>query len=84
MRPLADGTHRTRLFEEADDPESVSRPALLLKVAHDFERSGKRGAAERCYQQIIQRFAGSGEAESARRRLSSLADAIEATSLTRP
>ena len=72
--PVADGTHRTRLFQEANDPESVSRPALLLKVAYNFERSGKRGAAARCYRQVVQRFAGSREAEAARHRLASLAD----------
>jgi hypothetical protein len=64
---------RTRLFESSSATESVSRPALLLSVGDKLARSGKNEAARRCYQQIIERFAGAREAQDASMRLKSLA-----------
>jgi hypothetical protein len=64
---------RTRLFETSTAADAVSRASLLLTVADRFERTGKREAAERCYAQITQRFAGSPEAREVARRRSALA-----------
>jgi hypothetical protein len=68
--PSQSGINRTRLFEPNDAADPVSRAALLLTVAAKLERSGKREAADRCYLQITQRFAGSPQAQEAARRLS--------------
>ncbi len=68
--PAHTHNNRTRLFEpnKANDP--VSRAALLMTVADKLERSGKREAAERCYEQITERFADSPQAREAALRLS--------------
>jgi hypothetical protein len=66
------GEDRTCLFEMNFRADPVSRASLLLSVADEFERSGKRAAAERCYRQIVQRFAGSPEAMEAAGRLTSI------------
>jgi hypothetical protein len=68
--PSQSGRDRTRLFEPNDAADPVSRAALLMTVADKLERSGKREAAERCYLQITQRFAGSPQAQEAAQRLS--------------
>jgi hypothetical protein len=68
--PSQTGRNRTRLFERNDAADPVSRAALLMTVADKLERSGKREAAERCYLQITQRFAGSPQAQEAAQRLS--------------
>ena len=47
-------------------------PALLLNVAVKLEGSGKREAAETCYRQIVERFAGSPPAREAAQRLASI------------
>ena len=60
---------RTQLFEHDDTAEAVSRPALLMSVAEEFEQSGKRQAAKRCYVQITQRFPESPQAREAAGRL---------------
>jgi hypothetical protein len=64
---------RTTLFESKPGDGPVSRAALQLKLAVELERSGKREAAERCYQQIIERFADSPPARQAAERLASMA-----------
>jgi hypothetical protein len=73
--PPADGRDRTRLFEATDSTGTVSRASLLLTVADNLERTGKKEAAGRCYRQIVQRFADSPEAEHAAQRLASMASA---------
>jgi hypothetical protein len=70
-QPRADHGSRTRLFEDNNAGEAVSRAALLMTVADQFEQSGKREAADRCYVQITERFADSPQAREASRRLAS-------------
>jgi hypothetical protein len=70
-RPQAAPSNRTSLFPTETAGDSVSRAALLMRVADRFERSGKREAADRCYLEITERFANSPQAEEAARRLSS-------------
>jgi len=68
-QPPADRRARTRLFQERNPAEGVSRPAILMTVADRFERTGKREAAERCYVQIVERFPDSPQAKEAAQRL---------------
>jgi len=64
---------RKALFESKPRDGPVSRAALLLNVAVKLEGSGKREAAETCYKQIVERFAGSPPALEAAQRLASMA-----------
>lgn len=80
---------RTRLFESAA-PVSASasvsvsgsasgggppsRASLLLDVAAKLEDSGKASAAVAVYQQVVDRFADSAEARTARDRLHAIAN----------
>jgi hypothetical protein len=73
--PTQNHRNRTALFERNHSVDPVSRAALIMTVADTLERSGKREAAERCYVQITERFAGSPEAPEAERRLSAAAKA---------
>jgi hypothetical protein len=57
------------LFGAAPRAEPVSRASLLLNVAENLERSGKREAARRCYRQIVQQFSDTEEARQAAERL---------------
>lgn len=69
---ITSGEDRTQLFESKPGDGSVSRAALLLNVAVKLEGSGKREAAETCYRQIVERFAGSPPAREAAQRLASI------------
>ncbi len=62
---------RTQLFESSSPNDPVSRAALLLIVGNKLAQAGKRQAAERCYRQILERFADAPEARQASRQLSS-------------
>jgi hypothetical protein len=62
---------RTKLFQADRQADTVSRAALLMSVAEKLERAGKKDAAKRCYQQIVQRFGHSHQANEAARRLTS-------------
>jgi hypothetical protein len=68
-KPVDSEISRTGLFARSVNDESVSRAALLMKVADAFERSGKREAADRCYLEIAQRFTCAPEVSEAARRL---------------
>jgi hypothetical protein len=72
QRTLSRKTTRTRLFEGMAATESVSRAALLLTVAENMDRSGKKEAARTCYRQIIDRFAATPEAQEAERRIEAI------------
>ncbi len=73
---------RTRLFESASTSTPASgegagppsRASLLLDVATKLEDSGKASAARAVYQQVIDRFAESAEARTARDRLHAIAN----------
>jgi hypothetical protein len=67
-----DDRKRSRLFPDTNLADGVSRAALLMTVADNFDQSSKKEAAERYYQQIIQQFADSPQAQEAGRRLSSV------------
>ena len=69
-RPEDDASTARVCLKQNAAADPVSRAALLMTVADRFERSGKREAAERCYLQIIERFADSPQAQEAARRLS--------------
>jgi hypothetical protein len=62
---------RTRLFESDSATDTVSRAALLLTVGNKLAVEGKKKAAERCYRQILERFADTPEALEASRLLES-------------
>jgi hypothetical protein len=64
---------RTALFESDSGDEPISRATLLLTVAIKLEGAGKREAAETCYRQIVDRFAGSPPAHEAAQRLAMIA-----------
>jgi hypothetical protein len=68
-KPEDEPRDRTSLFPTESSGDTVSRAALLMRVADRFERSGKREAADRCYLEISERFASSPEAAEAARRL---------------
>jgi hypothetical protein len=63
---------RTRLFEAGSTSEPVSRASILLSVARDFEATGRMDAAAKVYQQVLDRFATTPEAQDAAGRLQSL------------
>jgi hypothetical protein len=65
---------RTALFETTAESAPVSRATLLFTVANKLESSGKKEAAQECYKQIVERFAGSAEARDATERLRSMAE----------
>jgi hypothetical protein len=67
----ADNKVRTQLFESNSATDPVSRAALLLTVGDNLAQAGKRQAAARCYRQILERFAGTREAQEASERLKS-------------
>jgi hypothetical protein len=75
--------NRTGLFASGTAADASSRPAILMTLAERFEREGKRGAAERCYITITERFADSPQAMEAARRLSSGTNARRARSASR-
>jgi hypothetical protein len=62
---------RTQLFESSSATDPVSRAALLLTVGDKLAEAGKKEAAQRCYRQILERFAGAPEAQDAAERLKS-------------
>jgi hypothetical protein len=62
---------RTQLFESSSATDPVSRAALLLTVGDKLAEAGKKEAAQRCYQQVLERFAGTPEAQDAAQRLKS-------------
>ena len=62
---------RTRLFESSSATAPVSRASLLLTVGDELAEAGKNEAAQKCYRQILERFAGTPEAEQASRHLKS-------------
>jgi len=64
---------RTQLFESSSATDPVSRAALLLTVGDKLAEAGKKEAAQRCYRQILERFAGTPEAQDAAQRLKSSA-----------
>ena len=62
---------RTQLFESSSATDPVSRAALLLTVGDKLAEAGRKEAAHRCYRQILERFAGTAEAQDAAQRLKS-------------
>jgi hypothetical protein len=72
--PWSTGRSRTRLFERMSPSDPVSRASLLLNVASRLEASGKTGAAAKIYQQILDGFAHTPEAEAAAHRLRSISE----------
>ncbi|MHB1562140.1 MAG: hypothetical protein ACYC61_32230, partial [Isosphaeraceae bacterium] len=65
---------QTRLFESAAEGAGPpSRASLLLDVAAKLEDSGKASAASAVYRQVVDRFADSAEARTARDRLHAIA-----------
>jgi hypothetical protein len=62
---------RTQLFESSSVAAPVSRASLLLNVGDELAEAGKKEAAQKCYRQILERFAGTPEAQAASRHLNS-------------